>query len=58
MLMVLILLSNVFILISMLGTILHKIMNSLNHSLTVERGCALERNPSYLFVNLNLSFSV
>ena len=58
MLMVMILLSNIFTFLSMLGTILHNIMNSLNHGLMVERGYALERSSSYSFVNVTLSFTV
>lgn len=58
MLMVLILLSNIFTFLSMLDTILHNIMNKLNHGLMVERGYALERNSSYSFVNVILSFTV
>ena len=58
MLMVLILLSNIFTFLSILGTILHNIMNSLNHGLMVERVYALERNSNYSFVNVTLSFTV
>lgn len=55
MIVVLILLSGIFTFLSMLGIILHNIMNSLNHGLMVERGYALERNSSYSFVNVTLS---
>lgn len=56
MLIVLILLASICILLSMLGTILQKIMNSLlNNSLMVERVCALKKKTPIIYLStLNL----